>query len=326
VAHFLVTGGAGFIGSNLAERILDNGDHVVILDNFSSGKQSNLDFLNTHPNHAKAKIINGTIEDRDICKRACEGIDYVLHQAALGSVPKSVEQPILYHQNNLTGTLYMLEASREANVKVFVSASSSSIYGDTPELPKNEIMKPDPLSPYAVAKLTTEYYANLYTKLYGLKTISLRYFNVFGPRQNPDSLYAAVIPKFITAYLTGNVPVIHGDGGQTRDFIYIENVVRANLNACHAPEDAYGKAINVGCGARISINDLAFWIRDVIGATLDPTYTDSRVGDVRDSLASIDKAKKYLSYTELVEWKNGLEKTINWYKTNIDQILSAKSS
>lgn len=322
MSKYLVTGAAGFIGSNLVERLLDNGEEVVAFDNFSTGNPANLVFAETHPNYKNYTFIEGDIRYVDACRAAMDGVDYVLHQAALGSVPRSVNQPHLYHDNNLSGTMNMLLAAKDAGVKTFVSASSSSVYGNTPTLPKIETMTPTPLSPYAVGKLTGEHYSSVFHKIYGLNTVSLRYFNVYGAKQDPNSLYAAVIPKFIKAYMTGDTPIVHGDGEQTRDFTYIDNVVKANLNACKATDpETFGKAYNIGCGGRLSINDLVLTIKSILNGTNDPKYIETRAGDVRDSQASVTLAEKYLGYTDLIDLKAGLEKTIQWY---LDQDAKAK--
>lgn len=312
---YLITGVAGFIGSNICERLLDLGEKVIGLDNFSCGFKENLEFIDSHKNKDNFTFYEGDIRNYEDCTKACQNVDYVLHQAALGSVPRSMEEPLLYHENNITGIVNMLEAAKNNNVKRFVFASSSSVYGDTPTLPKIETMSPRPKSPYAVNKLTGEYYCKLYTQCYGLPTIALRYFNIFGKRQNPKSQYSAVIPKFITAYLKNESPTIFGDGEQTRDFTYVENVIKANLNACQAEESAFGKAMNIGCGHRISLNELAKHIKDITGSSAEPIYEDNRAGDVRDSLASIEEAKTHLNLTDQILLKDGLIDTINYYKS-----------
>jgi len=290
---------------------LELGHSVVGLDNLSTGFSENISPFLGNPSFT---FIEGDIRDIHACHRACQGVDFVLHQAALGSVPRSIEEPILYNENNISGVLNMLIAARDAKVQRFVFASSSSVYGDTPTLPKIESMIPSPKSPYAISKITGEYYCKTFNDVYDLPTICLRYFNVFGPRQNPDSQYAAVIPKFITAFLTNTSPTVYGDGEQTRDFTFIENVISANLNSCYAPQEAYGHAYNIGCGERVSLNHLAEIIKEQTHSTASITYTDSRAGDVRDSLASIDMAVKQLSLTKVVSLKEGLLGTIKWYK------------
>lgn len=310
MSTFLITGCAGFIGSNLIERLLQLGHTVVGLDNLSTGLSSNLnDFL---PNR-NFKFINGDIRNLETCQTVCHQCDFVLHHGALGSVPLSISEPALCHDNNVTGTLNMLIAARDAGVKRFVFASSSSIYGDSPTLPKIETLLPSPMSPYAVSKLTGEYYCKIFNDLYGLKTISLRYFNIFGPRQNPNSQYAAVIPKFITAFLNNESPTIYGDGEQTRDFAYIENVITANLNALTAPEHAYGKAYNIGNGDCISLNRLASIIQSETGCSCNIKYAPARAGDIRDSQASIALATDTLKILKRVSLEEGLKHTIKWY-------------
>lgn len=306
---YLITGVAGFIGSHLANRILTLGHEVVGLDNFSSGFRENL------IPHPLFRFIEGDIRDLETCNTVCKGVDFILHQAALGSVPRSIEEPLLYHTNNLTGTLNMLLAARDAGVKRFVYASSSSVYGDTPTLPKIETMPPLPKSPYAVSKLGCEYYGKIFNDIYKLPTIGLRYFNVFGPRQNPKSQYAAVIPKFVTAFLANESPTIFGDGEQTRDFTFIENVIQANLQSCVAELSSCGQAYNVGCGDRISLNMLAIAIQKLIGSSAGPVYAKPRAGDVRDSLASIELASKNLDLPDRISLQEGLDQTIAWYRT-----------
>ncbi len=311
----LITGVAGFIGSHLAVRLLDLGYTVVGLDNFSGSHPDNLNHLKSHPNYANFTFIEGDIRDQKTCHTAVTGCDYVLHQAALGSVPRSIKEPELYHENNLTGTLNMLLAARDAKVKRFVLASSSSVYGDTPTLPKHEQMPPAPLSPYAVSKLTGEAYCHAFYRAYGLPTVALRYFNVFGPRQNPHSQYAAVIPKFVTACRTDQPIHIYGDGEQTRDFTFVDNVVRANLLACECPESLLGQAINVGCGDRISVNRLATEIQKIIlegKAGKGIEYFPPREGDIKDSLAAIERLTQ-LGVTDPVSLEIGLAKTVAWY-------------
>lgn len=318
MSHYLVTGAAGFIGSNLVDHLLSEGETVTALDNLSTGLASNIAFLKKHPNAHLLTFIEGDITDLKTCMTACEGKDFVLHQAALGSVPRSLKEPHLYNENNIVGTFNMMSAARDAGVKRFVYASSSSVYGDTPTLPKVETMVPRPKSPYAISKITNEYYGKVFTQEYGLPTIGLRYFNVFGPRQSPTSDYAAAIPKFVTAYLNNQSPTIYGDGEQTRDFTFIKNVIKANLNACQAEEDAFGLAYNIGCGSRISINDLVFAIKDIIGSDKDPIYEPSRAGDVRDSLSDVRLSEKHLNLTETISLKDGLIPTIEWYKSKSD--------
>ena len=311
MATFLVTGVAGFIGSNLAEALLARGHRVRGLDNFLSGKRENLEGLGA------VEFTEGDVRDIETCRRACRGVDFVLHEAALGSVPRSIEDPALSNECNVTGTLNMLVAARDAGVRRFVFAASSSAYGDTPVLPKVETMPPQPLSPYALTKLAGEEYCRLFTELYGLQTVSLRYFNVFGKRQDPFSTYAAVIPKFVSALLKGEPPEIYGDGEQTRDFTYIEDVVQANLKACEAPEEACGQVYNIAFGQRISLNELYREIARLLGTDLPPRYGPPRPGDVRHSLADISKARHLLGYRPRYDVATGLGEAIAWYRANL---------
>ncbi|RAP31478.1 LPS biosynthesis protein WbpP [Candidatus Marinamargulisbacteria bacterium SCGC AG-414-C22] len=312
--RYLVTGAAGFIGSHLVEELLNTGNYVIGLDNLSTGNIDNLDFTKNHKNKINFKFIKGDIRSIDTCKEACQDIDFILHQAALGSVPRSIKEPSLYHDNNITGTLNMLIAAKESKVKRFVFASSSSVYGDTPTLPKIETMENHPKSPYAVSKLVGEHYCKLFNELYNLPTVMLRYFNIFGARQNPNSQYAAVIPKFITSFLSNIPPEIHGDGFQTRDFTYIKNVIKANINACTCKKEAYGEPFNIGCGDRISINDLTQTIQRITKSKTNPVYKEKRAGDVKDSLASITKAESLLNLNNIIQLKDGLSETIQWYE------------
>ncbi len=303
--RYVVTGGAGFIGSHLVEHLVEAGHDVVVLDDFSTGRRENV-----APWLGRIELVEGSVTDLTTCKRAIHGADYVLHQAALPSVPRSVRDPVASHAANATGTLNVLLAARDAKVKRVVYAASSSAYGNTTELPKREDMVPRPLSPYAVAKLTGEHYCRAFYASFGVPTVALRYFNVFGPRQDPTSQYAAVVPRFITAALTNTPPVIFGDGEQTRDFTFIANVVRANLLACEAPETALGEVFNIGCGARVSVNTLWQRIRALVAATVEARYEPARTGDVRDSLASLDRARSLLGYEPLVSLDEGLRRTI----------------
>jgi nucleoside-diphosphate-sugar epimerase len=305
MASYLVTGGAGFIGSHLVETLLQRGESVRVLDDFSTGKADNL-----APFSGRFEMLEGRIDDASLAERAVRGIDFVLHQAALGSVPRSVEDPAGSHAANLTGTLVLLDASRKAKVRRFVYASSSSVYGDTPELPKTESMAPAPLSPYAVTKLGGEHYCRVFHGIYGLQTVALRYFNVFGPRQRPDSQYAAVIPRFIAALKGGEAPVLYGDGRQSRDFTYVENVVQANLAACEAPARAAGEAFNIACGERFSLLDLLGELQALSGRSQPPRFEPSRKGDVRDSLADIRKAEETLAYRPRIPFREGLARTL----------------
>ena len=290
---FLVTGGAGFIGSNLCEAILNKGYKVRCLDNLSTGKQSNVDLFIDNPNYT---FINGDIRDLDSCLEACEGVDFVLNQAAWGSVPRSIEMPLLYEEINIKGTLNMLEASRQKGVKKFVYASSSSVYGDEPNLPKKEGREGNILSPYALTKKVNEEYAKLYTKLYGLDTYGLRYFNVFGKRQDPEGAYAAVIPKFIKQLLNNEQPTINGDGKQSRDFTYIENVIEANFKACKAPSKFAGDSFNIAYGGREYLIDVYNSLCEILDKDIIPIFSYDRRGDIRHSNADVSKAREQLGY------------------------------
>ena len=307
---FLVTGGAGFIGSNLCEALLNKGYKVKCLDNLSTGKQSNVDLFIDNPNYT---FINGDIRDLDACLEACEGVDYVLNQAAWGSVPRSIEMPLLYEEINIKGTLNMLEAARQTGVKKFVYASSSSVYGDEPNLPKQEGREGNLLSPYALTKKVDEEYAKLYTKLYGLDTYGLRYFNVFGKRQNPDGVYAAVIPKFIKQILDDEQPIINGDGKQSRDFTYVENVIEANLKACNAGSNVAGQVYNIAYGGREYLIDVYNWLCQALGKDIKPIFGPDRNGDIKHSNADINKAREMLDYNPKWSFKKGIESAIGWY-------------
>ena len=306
----LVTGGAGFIGSHLAQRLLDEGARVRVLDDLSTGRRQNLEGFAD-----RVELLEASVTDPEACARACRGVDYVLHQAALPAVQRSVARPRATHDVNATGTLNVLLAAREAGVRRVVYAGSSSAYGDTPTLPKHEAMPSFPMSPYAIAKLTGERYAAVFPRLYGLQTVVLRYFNVFGPRQDPASTYSAVIPRFILHALEGTPPTIHGDGEQTRDFTYIENVVRANFRACFAPEAAVGGVFNVGCGEAVSIRRLWEEIREITGARLEAEHVPRRAGDVRDSLADLTRIRRTLGYRVEVPLAEGLRRTADWLRT-----------
>lgn len=314
MAKYVVTGGAGFIGSNISEYLLLKGEEVTVLDNLSTGKQQNIDEIK---GLGSFNFIKGDIRNYDDCVNACNGADYVIHCAAWGSVPRSVAEPLAYNENNISGTLNMLEAARHAKVKRFVYSASSSAYGDTPTLPKIETMNVNPKSPYAITKLVGEQYARVYNDIYGLQTVALRYFNVFGKRQDPFSQYAAVIPIFVSKLLKGESPTINGDGEQTRDFTFIENVVQANVKACLAPDSACGKVYNIGYGQRISLNQLYNKIKELLTSDVTPDYGPSRVGDVKDSLASIEEAKSNINYDPKFDIFKGLEKAIDWYKNNL---------
>jgi nucleoside-diphosphate-sugar epimerase len=318
LATYLVTGASGFIGSNLVEHLLNTNQSVVAMDNFSTGKKTNLEFTLTHPNSGHFRFINGDIRNLDDCINASKNVDYILHQAALGSVPKSIEEPTLYNDNNVGGTVNIFEAARLNKVRAVVYASSSSVYGDSPTLPKIETMTVTPKSPYALSKLTTELYGKLYWDLYQLPTVGLRYFNVFGPKQDPSSQYAAVIPNFIAQFLKNQAPTIYGDGEQTRDFIYIKNVIDANLAACTAPTKAFGEAYNIGTGKQISINTLAKKIKATTHTEIEIKYDASRKGDVRYSLANIEKAQKLLGLKARISLDDGLNTTIKWFQRQLN--------
>lgn len=312
---FLVTGGAGFIGSNLCQAILEMGYKVRCLDNLSTGKMSNMDEFADNPDFT---FIEGDIRDLDTCVKACEGVDFVLNQAAWGSVPRSIEMPLLYEDINIGGTLNMMEAARRCGVKKFVYASSSSVYGDEPNLPKKEGREGNLLSPYALTKRVDEEYGKLYKKLYGLDTYGMRYFNVFGRRQDPDGAYAAVIPKFIKQLLNGEVPTINGDGKQSRDFTYVENVVEANLKACLAPSEAAGEAFNVAYGGREFLIDIYYGLTKALGKEgVEPNFGPDRAGDIKHSNADISKAKELLGYDPDYSFEKGIALAIQWYKENL---------
>ena len=311
---FLVTGGAGFIGSNLCEAILNMGYKVRCLDNLSIGKQENIDLFLEYPNYT---FIKGDITDLDTCMKACEGVDYVLHQAAWGSVPRSIEMPLYYEEVNIKGTLNMMEAARQNNVKKFVYASSSSVYGDHPVLPKVEGQEGNVLSPYALTKRTNEEYGKLYYKLYGLETIGLRYFNVFGRRQDPNGAYAAVIPKFVKMLLNNETPTINGDGKQSRDFTYIENVIEANLKACLSSSESAGQAFNIAYGGREHLIDIYYELCKLLNKNIEPDFGPERAGDIKHSNADISKARKLLGYDPKYDFKMGLQLAIDWYRENL---------
>ncbi len=311
---FLVTGGAGFIGSNLCEAILLMGYRVRCLDDLSTGKQANVDMFADDPRY---EFIKGDIRELDTCLNACEGVDYVLNQAAWGSVPRSVEMPLLYCANNITGTLNMLEAARQQGVKKFVYASSSSVYGNEPRLPKTEGAEGDLLSPYALTKRCDEEWAKQYTMHYGLDTYGMRYFNVFGRRQDADGAYAAVIPKFIRQLLNDEQPIINGDGKQSRDFTYIENVIEANLKACLAPHEAAGQAFNIAYGGRERLIDVYYTLAKALGKDIEPQFGPERKGDIRHSNADIQKAKDLLGYDPEYDFARGLNEAIAWYREDL---------
>lgn len=307
MALYLVTGGAGFIGSHLAEALVGRGERVRVVDNLSTGKRRNLEHL------PSVEFLEGDLADPDVARRAMTGVEYVLHQAAIPSVPRSVQDPVTSNRANIDATLNVLVAARDAGVRRVVYAGSSSAYGDTPTLPKVETMPTAPLSPYALQKLVGEQYGQLFTRLYGLETVTIRYFNVFGPRQDPSSPYSGVISLFISALCDGRRPTIHGDGGQTRDFTYVANVVDGVLRACTADE-ASGEVFNVATGGRISLNHLFRTVRDLVGASGEPEYGSPRAGDVRDSQADITKARRVLGYEPIVPFEQGLEQTVAWHR------------
>ena len=311
---FLVTGGAGFIGSNLCEALLNMGYRVRCLDDLSTGRQSNIDMFAGNSDY---EFIKGDIKDLDICLKACEGVDFVLHQAAWGSVPRSIEMPIFYCRNNIEGTLNMMEAAHKSGVKKFVYASSSSVYGDEPNLPKTEGREGNLLSPYALTKMCDEEWGRLYKTLYGLDTYGMRYFNVFGRRQDPDGAYAAVIPKFLKQLLNGERPTINGDGKQSRDFTYIDNVIEANLKACLAPSEAAGEAFNIAYGGREYLIDIYYGLTKALSVDIEPLYGPDRKGDIKHSNADISKAKRLLGYDPEYSFEDGIKLAIEWYKENL---------
>lgn len=311
---FLVTGGAGFIGSNLCEALLEMGYTVRCMDNLSTGKKENIELFMSNP---RFTFLEKDIRDLDACMEACKGVDYVLNQAAWGSVPRSIEMPLLYEEINIRGTLNMMEAARQNGVKKFVYASSSSVYGDHPVLPKVEGQEGNLLSPYALTKRVDEEYGKLYKKLYGLDTYGLRYFNVFGRRQNPDGMYAAVIPKFIKLLLNDEVPTINGDGKQSRDFTYIDNVIEANLKACLASGEAGGNAFNIAYGGREYLIDIYYNLCEALGKNVEPNFGPDRAGDIKHSNADISKARKLLGYAPEYDFAKGISLAIEWYKENL---------
>jgi nucleoside-diphosphate-sugar epimerase len=311
MAVFLVTGGAGFIGSHIVRTLLQRRQSVRVLDNFSTGKKENLTgCLN------RIQLFSGDVRDDQAVRRSVKGVDFVLHQAALASVPRSIDDPLQTDEVNVHGTLTLLSAARDAGVRRFIMASSSSVYGSSPRMPKRETYRPDPISPYAISKLVGEKYCGVFHHLYGLETVCLRYFNVFGPRQNPDSQYAAVVPKFIAALLAGKAPVIYGNGRQSRDFSYVANIVEANILACRTPGVA-GQVFNIACGRRYTVNELFIRIKRILHASGFPRYAPRRPGDVRHSLADISKARRQLGYRPSVSFGEGLEKTVAWFRDEL---------
>ena len=305
MASYLVTGGAGFIGSHLAEELVRRGHTVRVADSLITGNRRNLDHI------PDVEFLEGDLADLPFAERAVEGMNYVLHQAAIPSVPRSVKDPITSNRANADATLNVLVASRDAGVRRLIFASSSSEYGNTPTLPKREDMPPSPLSPYALQKVMGTQYCQMFTRLYGFETVAIRYFNVFGPSQDPGSAYSGVISVFSTALSEGRRPTIYGDGGQTRDFTYVANVVDGVLRACEAPKAA-GEVINVACGTRISLNQLLAVMNRIVGTSLEPIYKDERAGDVQDSQADIRKAKALLGYSPIVDLEEGLRHTLAW--------------
>ncbi len=311
---FLVTGGAGFIGSNLCEAILAMGHKVRCLDNLSTGRKENVEEMQSRHGY---EFINGDIRDLDTCLKACDGVDYVLHQAAWGSVPRSIEMPLFYANNNIIGMVNMLEASTKCGVKKFVYASSSSVYGDEPNLPKREGLEGHLLSPYAVTKRVCEEYARQYFMYYDLDTYGLRYFNVFGRRQDPNGAYAAVIPRFLKMLINDQVPTINGDGKQSRDFTYIDNVIEANFKACLAPREAAGQTYNIAYGGREYLIDIYHVLTEVLGKDIEPNFGPDRKGDIRHSNADISKARKFLGYAPEYDFEAGIKLAIDWYRKNL---------
>ena len=310
MAHYLVTGGAGFIGSNIVEALLQRGEGVRILDNFSTG-----DHTNIAPFGNRVSLVEGDLRDLSTVRHAVEDVDCVLHQGALPSVQRSIAAPLDSHAANATGTLNVLIAARDAGVRRIVYASSSSIYGDSPSLPKREDMPPAPKSPYAASKMAGEQYCQTFPKLFGVETVCLRYFNVFGPRQDPASQYSAVIPRFLAAMLAGDPPTIYGDGRQSRDFTYVANVAEANLLAVDASDDAVGQVFNIACGQRYTLLDLLKALNDILDTHIEPVFEPSRAGDVRHSLADIRAAREVLGYTPEVSFREGLRHTVAWFRS-----------
>lgn len=309
MARYLVTGGAGFIGSHLVRALLEEGEEVKVFDNFATGKRENLAGLSL-------EVIEGDLRDQDALAKAVRGVGVVFHQGALPSVTRSIQDPVTTHAVNSSGTLHLLQASLKAGVRRFVYASSSSVYGDTPTLPKHEEMQPSPLSPYAISKLTGEQYCRVFWKVYGLETVALRYFNVFGPRQDPGSTYAAVIPRFISAALDGGRPTVFGDGTQSRDFTYVDNVIEANLLAASVPQAA-GEIMNVACGKRASLLDLVQALGEAIGREITPVFAGPRPGDVKHSEAAINKAGAVLGYHPRIKFREGLQRTVEWFTAHL---------
>ena len=317
---YLVTGGAGFIGSNIVEALVRKGERVRVLDNFSTGDPANLAAV-----RERVEIIEGDLRDMSAVRRAVAGATYVCHQAALRSVPRSVDDPLSTDAVNTHGTLQLLVAAREAQVRRVVYASSSSVYGDAPVLPKVEDQMPAPISPYAVAKLAAELYCRMYTRLYGLETVSLRYFNVFGPKQSPESKYAAVVPLFMRAALNDEPVIVHGDGEQSRDFTYIDNVVQANLLACTTP-GVGGEVFNIACNSRHSVLEIALTVQKLLGRKLTIEHTAARAGDVRHTQASIDKATRLLNYHPTVGFEDGMRRTFEYLRAELGRNAAARAA
>jgi UDP-glucose 4-epimerase len=312
VARCVVTGGAGFIGSHIVRRLLADGHEACVVDDLSTGHRENLAEVAD-----SIELLDGSVCDRALLLRAMEGAQWVFHQAALASVQRSVDDPVASNRINVEGTLQVLAAARSCGVRRVVFASSSSVYGDAPALPKREDMTPAPKSPYAITKLAGEHYCAVYHELFGLETVSLRYFNVFGPHQDPRSQYAAVIPLFVSTLMAGRGPTVFGDGEQSRDFTYVENVAEANIRAAQAP-GAPGGVFNVGCGTRYSLNDLLAMLGRILGLRVRPVYADPRPGDVRDSLADISRARQVLGFEPIVGFEEGLRRTVEWYKARAE--------
>jgi len=308
---FLVTGGAGFIGSNICRKLVSQGCFVRVIDNLLTGKKANLASILD-----EIEFIEADMGDLRVARAAMKDIDVVLHQGALPSVPRSVDNPAATHKHCVDATFTLLLAAHDVRVKRFVYASSSSVYGDTPTLPKVETMSPSPLSPYAAAKLAGEYYCSVFYRVYGLETISLRYFNVFGPHQDPTSQYAAAIPAFVTAILKDKPPTIYGDGSQSRDFTYVDNIVEANLFAARAKQTK-GEVINIACGQAVTVNEIVDMINEIVGKNVKPIYAAPRPGDVKHSLADISLAKKLIAFKPKVSFRDGLQKAIEWYRDNL---------
>jgi nucleoside-diphosphate-sugar epimerase len=318
MANWLVTGGAGFIGSHIVEKLLKMGEKVKVLDNFLTGRRENLEFKNPEINLENLEIIEGDIRDKNLLKDIVPGIDYISHQAALRSVPKSFKNPSEYNEVNVSATLSLLEIALKSNVKRVVYASSSSVYGEREDLPEKEKDKTEPISIYAATKLASEFYCKIYAKIYGLQTVVLRYFNVFGPRQSLETKYAVVVPKFIVSFLKGESPPIHGDGKQSRDFTYVENVSEANILASYA-ENASGEVFNIAGGKNYTILDLYQRIKEISKKEIEPTFTPPRIGDVHHTLADISKAKQILNYKPVIDFETGVEITYQWFKENLER-------